>query len=305
MSWHKWSSAETLLLIENFDLYTRKELAEQLNVSEGSIKRKAYDLKLKKTTAALESIYKRPNAGQFKKGSLPHNTLSDNVISTRVDSSGRVLKYIRIGLGKWVELHHYNWKQAGRPSATGKVLIFKDGDTLNCDLSNLELISKAENMERNGPRGEVRKILQEKIVESRKSPVAKKTIAKEAKKRRAVRVISTRKGLTKKSRLAAQQAKKQAESKELLKAKVLQIELKRQARADKERKRILNDQEDKRKLPTRQIDYSQLIPLRIDHRTVVYIKPTQDPEKVMAKYGAKAKEDFINAFGHKPPEYQF
>lgn len=29
------------------------------------------------------------------------------------------------------------------------LVVFKDGDTLNCELSNLELISKEENMSRN------------------------------------------------------------------------------------------------------------------------------------------------------------
>jgi hypothetical protein len=87
--------------------------------------------------------------------------------------------------------------------------------------------------------------------------------------------------------------------------KAIQVEQVKQARREKERKRIVADEETKKKLPTRVIDYSQLIALRIDHRTVVYIKPGTDIERIQAKYGAKAATDYTNAFGHNPPEYQF
>jgi len=38
------------------------------------------------------------------------------------------------------------------------------------------------------------------------------------------------------------------------------------------------------KLPTRQIDLSSLIPLKLDHKTTIYIRPDQDPEAVRNKY---------------------
>ncbi len=305
MMYPKWTEAEKLFLIENYDLLTRAELADKLGKTFLAVKSKARDLKLTKSPEAMAELWKRPNAGQFKKGDLPKNTLSDYMITTRVDQGGRVIKYIRVALGKWVELQHYNWKQAGKDIPSGMVLVFKDGDSTNCEISNLELITKAENLSRNRPKPQDQPKVFEQIVASRKSPAAKKLHHKE-KKRRALRKVSeVRKSLTRTEKQQKKILHQQTEQKKKTKQQILQAEQKRQAKAEKERKRIVAEFEDKRKLPTRQIDYSQLIPLRIDHRTVVYIKPTQDPEKVMEKYGAKAKEDFINAFGHTPPSYEF
>lgn len=87
----------------------------------------------------------------FKKGSRPHNTAEgDGAISVRTDTkSKRKYKYIRLSLGKWDLLHVHEWQKVNGPLPDGKCLRFRDGDTMNCDLSNLELIDRAENMARN------------------------------------------------------------------------------------------------------------------------------------------------------------
>lgn len=95
--------------------------------------------------------YPQPcNKGRFKKGSLPHNTRKDGDISIRIDSrSGLPYKYIRLAKSKWVLLHRHAWQKHHGPIPHGYVVRFKDGNTLNCDLTNLEVLSQAENMERN------------------------------------------------------------------------------------------------------------------------------------------------------------
>lgn len=83
----------------------------------------------------------------FKKGHQPHNTKADGVISIRTDSkSKREYKYIRIGLGKWKEYHIYRWEKFRGPVPDGKILRFKDGNSLNCNISNLDLIDRTEHM---------------------------------------------------------------------------------------------------------------------------------------------------------------
>ena len=50
----------------------------------------------------------------------------------------------------WKLLHVLNWERAnGRPLPAGHCLVFRDRNRQNCEASNLELITRAENMRRN------------------------------------------------------------------------------------------------------------------------------------------------------------
>jgi len=85
----------------------------------------------------------------FKKGDLPHNTKKDGDITIRADKRGIFYQFIRISNGKWESLHRWNWMQAHGPIPKGMNLIFKDRNTLNAELNNLELLTDAELMQRN------------------------------------------------------------------------------------------------------------------------------------------------------------
>lgn len=87
--------------------------------------------------------------GWFKKGNLPPNTKHDGYISIRKDNSGNSYQYIRVALGKHVQLQRHIWEQHNGKIPPKHCVIFKDGDTFNCDISNLECISMKENMKRN------------------------------------------------------------------------------------------------------------------------------------------------------------
>ena len=86
---------------------------------------------------------------QFKKGMKGHNELHDGAITIRNDNANRPYKFIRIAKAKWKMLHVHLWEQEYGPIPPGHVIIFKNYDTLNCELSNLEMITKSENMLRN------------------------------------------------------------------------------------------------------------------------------------------------------------
>ncbi len=87
---------------------------------------------------------------EFKKGNLPANTLYDGAISIRKDSkSGRPYKYIRVAQSKWELLHRQVWIKAKGKIPAKHLVAFIDGNTLNCELDNLELITCAENLRRN------------------------------------------------------------------------------------------------------------------------------------------------------------
>ena len=86
----------------------------------------------------------------FQKGHKPHNEKFDGYISTRKHKkTGTIYKVIRVSLGHFKYLHVYNWEKKNGPVPEGFIVIFKDGDTMNCDSENLKIITKAENMNRN------------------------------------------------------------------------------------------------------------------------------------------------------------
>lgn len=87
---------------------------------------------------------------RFKKGHTPHNTKPGNgMIVERADKSGRIYQYIRISKAKWELLHRVVWERKHGPIPEGMIITFKDGNSLNCELDNLEQISMEENMLRN------------------------------------------------------------------------------------------------------------------------------------------------------------
>lgn len=107
-----------------------------------------YNTGLKQKDYMSEEAIKRSAQSRFKKGGIPPNTLKLNTIVQRKDSSGRFYAYIKTAKG--LELYHrYLWEQNFGEIKENYMISFKDDDTNNFDLNNLEMISKAENMLRN------------------------------------------------------------------------------------------------------------------------------------------------------------
>ncbi|WP_378186862.1 HNH endonuclease signature motif containing protein [Aquimarina sp. W85] len=111
----------------------------------------AFNKGLKQTDFMSHGAIERTKKTRFKKGCLPHNINVDGngAIVTRKDTSGRMYKYIRISKAKWQLYQRVLWEQHKGPIPEKHIIVFKDGDTLNVALDNLELISKTENMYRN------------------------------------------------------------------------------------------------------------------------------------------------------------
>lgn len=83
---------------------------------------------------------------QFKKGQKPKNTLHDHAVVKRKDKTGVTYLYIRVSLSKWVPLQRYVWQQKHGIIPEGHNIIFKDRNTLNCNIDNLEIVSNAQLM---------------------------------------------------------------------------------------------------------------------------------------------------------------
>ena len=94
-------------------------------------------------------IYEKVAPTMFKKGNKPHNTKPNGTINIRADKSGRLYQYIKIKDCQWELLQRHVWTQANGEIPPGSVVIFLDGNYLNCELNNLQVISRRENMARN------------------------------------------------------------------------------------------------------------------------------------------------------------
>ena len=160
-----------------------KKIAEDLGLSLSQVYNRAHNMGLKKSdeynnTADSGRFYKGvrryPN-GEFKKGSIPHNKgkkmtpevyqkvshtffkkgqkpinrKEDNAISIRTDTTGIGYKYIKLADSEWELYHRYLWKQHHVSIPKGHIVVFKDKNSMNCTIENLEIISYKENMERN------------------------------------------------------------------------------------------------------------------------------------------------------------
>ena len=100
-----------------------------------------------------DEIYEKVKHSMFKKGNKPHNWKPDGSIVERIDTPTQTkYLYYKIKDSHWILYHHKIWQDAHGPIPDKHIIRFKDGNQLNCDLSNLELISMAENANRNSIR---------------------------------------------------------------------------------------------------------------------------------------------------------
>lgn len=94
-------------------------------------------------------VYKKVKKSFFKKGSLPPNTKFNGAVSVRKDKSGHSYQYIRIRKAKWVPLHRHMWEQKRGKIKRGYNIVFKDGNSMNCKISNLKAVTRPQLMKMN------------------------------------------------------------------------------------------------------------------------------------------------------------
>jgi hypothetical protein len=149
-NWDHYSEEETQYIKDNYISLSYTEIGKVLGRSKDSIKARCEHLNLKRTEKQSKAIQKRScSKSYFKKGNLPGNTLYDGAITERTDSGGITYKYIRISKAEWIQLHIYNWEKKYGPVPSNMILRCKDGNQLNCEPSNWELIDRATNLELN------------------------------------------------------------------------------------------------------------------------------------------------------------
>ena len=142
------------------------ELERLFNVSPSAILniRRKFDLKKSETINSVCRFAKGhkphnknkphifpPNSGQFPKNHIPQNHKEIGNIRLQ-EKSNSDERYYMIKIAepkKWQLLHRYLWEKEFGKIPKGMILAFKDGNSLNYELSNLQLITRKENLERN------------------------------------------------------------------------------------------------------------------------------------------------------------
>ena len=87
---------------------------------------------------------KGPNKTSFKKGNIPANLKP--VGSERINVEN--YREIKIAPGKhnWALKHRVVWEQHNGPLNSSDIIRFKDGNTLNCQISNLQKFNRTEHI---------------------------------------------------------------------------------------------------------------------------------------------------------------
>lgn len=294
---HRWTDADKETLSENFQTHTCKQIAAMIGCTEAAVKKMRKALGIKKTKESLSKIYSRPNTGQFSKGTLPKNTLQDQAITERKDAKGNVYKWIRISLGKWQPLHIYNWIAAGNTITPGHVLAFKNGNTCDPDVNNLELISRSENLKRNRRqylsetehRKSARSVIKE--IEKANKKALRQAVKRDLQNMRNIvkemqsilKKESSNKAKSPKQFTHITEAKrKKEESKKLRQQQIIE-------RKNSEAERIMRRKAERQPLfKNRVVDFSSLVHVKINSKTWLAVKPGTDVKPLLERYNQKS-----------------
>lgn len=160
---NQWTAAEDATLTTLYAQVTAREIGEILGRTRASVKNRTQTLGLVKPGENQGSWLKggtpwnkgksytaggRSAETQFKKGARPPNV--HEVGHVRINSDGYLDIKVAPGKRQWVQLHRHNWKQHyGSYPHPDMAVAFKDGNKHNCDISNLELITRQALMLRN------------------------------------------------------------------------------------------------------------------------------------------------------------
>lgn len=137
--------------LKKSDEFKLSEKSGRHNLIEGGKKTrfKPGNIPFNKGIKMPNHIYDKVKNTMFKKGNRPQNWKPDGSIVERNDKSGRTYLYYKVKDSHWILYHNKIWIDHYGKIPSKHIILFKDGNTLNCDINNLELISMAENVKKN------------------------------------------------------------------------------------------------------------------------------------------------------------
>ena len=183
MSRKRWTESERAELRRRYPHERTAEISLAMGRSESSIYNQAFLMGLQKSPDYLEAKRKEEakrlveagkahrirkgdkpwNAGkkgwqaggdarktQFRKGNMPQTW--QPLGTEKTDKDGHLVRKVadtRNRHADWRKVHHLVWEEHNGPIPPGRVVAFKDGNPDNRAISNLELLTRAQLMERN------------------------------------------------------------------------------------------------------------------------------------------------------------
>jgi hypothetical protein len=104
--------------------------------------------------------YSKVSKTMFKKGNKPHNTKEIGRINKRIDNTGIPYLYIKISDSNWQLLHRVIWQLYNGDIPEKMKITFIDGNSLNCQINNLQMVSYADLMRKNSHRNIPKELLE-------------------------------------------------------------------------------------------------------------------------------------------------
>lgn len=165
--YYKWTEKEVEYLKEHYPTTSAAEIGKALYRSKDSIRNKACQLGLKseQRKGNNRGSFKKGNipwnkglknvtgfsSTRFKKGIVPHNTRKLHEVWVRNEKGGKC-KFTKTERGVERLSHYVYRKYHNKEVPKGYIIRYKDGDPMNCDITNLMCISRAENVKLNANR---------------------------------------------------------------------------------------------------------------------------------------------------------
>jgi len=166
-----WTTQEDGFIKDNFQTMNCTDISISINRTKSAVKNRVHilglyidrtnltperlgqypkgNVPLNKGVKMSPELYEKAKRTMFKKGNKPHNTRIKGEFSDRLDNTGKLYRYIKIKDSHWQLYHRYVWEQINGKVPKGHVVAFFDGNTLNCVIENLKLITRADNAIRN------------------------------------------------------------------------------------------------------------------------------------------------------------
>lgn len=142
--------------LKSLGLVIPKSIIEQRKIESQYKKGRTPENKGKKQSEFMSpEAIEKTKATRFKKGNLPHNTNYDG--HERLCKDGYL--EVRVSLGVYKLKQRLVWEEVNGAIPESHIITFKDRNPLNCDIDNLEIISRIENMYRNSRHGFPKEII--------------------------------------------------------------------------------------------------------------------------------------------------
>lgn len=152
----KVTETERQYVLNNYKQKTAGVLMQELGITRNRVKAIIKSLGISTVTnkvkpqrkkTVFKDIEKQKLAG-FKGGKNNPNQYKDGEIIIRKDKCGRNQKYIRLPnkhyQNRIIRLAVYNWVKVNGEVPKGHRIDFKDRDAMNCEVENLECITRGE-----------------------------------------------------------------------------------------------------------------------------------------------------------------